>query len=290
MYPEDNIARLNVRDVRRRFDLAADTFDDVDFVHRVARNGLLARLAPMTIDARTVIDLGSATGTGSHMLARHFRRARVIAVDISRNMLCKCRTAKSWFSRVSVVQANACALPFADQSVDVVASSLLLPWIDTPAAVFNEVSRVLREDGLFAFATLGPDSLLELRRAWAAADASVHVNRFFDMHDVGDALVRAGLREPVLDVDRLAVSYASADSLFRDLTAMGARNCLALRNPGLVGRRHFGVMTDALCAPGDGNLIALDLELVYGHCWGRGAAAPAGDIHIDAGDIPLRGT
>ncbi|MCH7835209.1 MAG: hypothetical protein IH911_09070 [Proteobacteria bacterium] len=110
------------------------------------------------------------------------------------------------------------------------------------------------------------------------------------MHDVGDALVRAGLREPVLDVDRLAVSYASADSLFRDLTAMGARNCLALRNPGLVGRRHFGVMTDALCAPGDGNLIALDLELVYGHCWGRGAAAPAGDIHIDAGDIPLRGT
>ncbi len=290
MHSEDDISRLNVRDVRRRFDRAADSFDEADFVHRVARDSLFARLEPMTIDARTVLDLGSATGTGSHLLARRFRRARIIAVDISRNMLLRCHAKKSWFSRLSVVQANACALPFADHSIDVVTSSLLLPWIDTPVAMFDEVSRVLREDGLFAFATLGPDSLLELRRAWAAVDGRAHVNRFFDMHDIGDALVRAGLRDPVLDVDRLAVSYESTDSLFRDLTAMGARNCLASRNPALVGKRRFQIMTDALLAPGDSNLIALELELVYGHCWGRGAAAPAGDFHIDAGNIPLRTT
>lgn len=290
MYSEDDIAKLNVRDVRRRFDRAAESFDDADFVHRVTRDGLFARLEPMTIDARTVIDLGSATGTGSHMLAKRFRRARIIAVDLSRNMLFKCRTKSSWISRVSIVQANACALPFANQSVDVVASNLLLPWIDAPAAVFDEVSRVLRKDGLFTFATLGPDSLLELRRAWMVADTSAHVNRFLDMHDVGDALVRAGLKDPVLDVDRLAVSYENADALFRDLTAMGARNCLAGRNPALVGKHRFRTMTDALRAPGDGNLLALELELVYGHCWGCGAATPAGDFHIDAGNIPLRTT
>ncbi len=290
MHSEDDIAKLNVRDVRRRFDRAAGSFDDVDFVHRVTRDSLFARLEPMTIDARTVIDLGSATGTGSRMLARRFRRARIIAVDISRNMLLRCRTKKSWFSRVSVAQANACALPFADQSVDVVLSNLLLPWIDTPAAVFDEVARVLREDGLFAFATLGPDSLLELRRAWTAADHHAHVNRFFDMHDIGDALVRTGLRDPVLDVDRLAVSYESTGSLFRDLTAMGARNCLVSRNPALVGKHRFQTMTDALRARGDGNLIAFELELIYGHCWGSGATVPAGDIHIDAGNIPLRTT
>lgn len=290
MYSEDDIARLNIQDVRRRFDRAAESFDDADFVHRATCDGLFARLEPMTIDARTVIDLGSATGTSSHMLAKRFRRARIIAVDLSCNMLFKCRTKSSWFSRVSIVQANACALPFADQSTDVVVSNLLLPWIDSPAAVFDEVSRVLRKDGLFAFTTLGPDSLLELRRAWMVADANAHVNRFFDMHDVGDALVRAGLRDPVLDVDRLEVSYENADALFRDLTAMGARNCLAGRNPALVGKRRFRTMTDALRTPGDGNLLTLELELVYGHCWGRGAATPAGDFRIDAGNIPLRAT
>ncbi len=290
MHSEDDIAKLNVRDVRRRFDRAADSFDDADFVHRVARDNLLARLEPMTIDARTVIDLGSATGTGSHLLARRFRRARIVAVDLSRNMLIRCRAKKSWFSRVSLVQANAVALPFADQSVDVVTSSLLLPWIDVPAAMFDEVSRVLREDGLFAFSTLGPDSLLELRRAWAAADAGPHVNQFPDMHDVGDALVRAGLRDPVLDVDRLAVSYENAGSLFRDLTATGARNCLASRHSALVGKRRFRTMTDALRGADDGHLIALELELVYGHCWGRSAAATVGDFHIDASNIPLRTT
>ena len=66
---------------------------------------------------------------------------------------------------------------------------------------------ILKPEGLFVFSTFGPDTLRELRSAWAEADTYNHVNRFLDMHDVGDALVRAGLLEPVLDVDRLQLTY-----------------------------------------------------------------------------------
>lgn len=288
MNSTDDYSQLKLRDVQQRFDRAADRFDDVDFVHAVTRDGLFARLAPMVIEARIIVDLGSATGSGSRLLARHFRRAHVISVDLSQNMLRACRSKQSWFSKPSAVQANAAALPFANQSVDFVFANLLLPWIDEPGAVFSEIARVLRKDGLLLFSTLGPDSLLELRRAWQAADPHAHVNRFLDMHDLGDAAVRSGLRDPVLDVDRLSVTYDSAAALFRDLTAMGARNSLRQRNRSLVSKSRFALMTSALDGAGKNGILSLDLELVYGHCWGSGSRARAAEYRIDPTAIGLR--
>lgn len=279
---------LRRRDIRRRFDRAASTFDDADFVHRETRDGLFARLAPVVVDAGLVVDLGCATGTATASLAKRFRGATVVAVDLSHEMLQRCREKRSWFSKVSVVQADAAALPFADQSVDVVFSNLLLPWCSDPAPIAAEVARVLRKDGLFAFTTLGPDSLLDLRNAWRHVDEHEHVNRFLDMHDVGDALVRAGLRDPVLDVDRLTVSYESARGLFEDLTAIGGRNALQHRGRGLLGKNRYRAVQERLESARAGDRIKLDLELVYGHCWGGGPRPRDGQIRIDAGAIPVR--
>ena len=279
---------LRGRDVQRRFDRAATDFDDADFVHSVTRDGLLERLEPIQLEAHTVVDLGCGTGSACPLLSRRFRRSRVIAIDLSANMLRKLKDKQSWRSKTAAVQADARALPLADNSVDVIFANLLLPWIDDPAGLFGEVARVLRKDGLMIFATLGPDSLLELRRAWQSVDQGMHVNPSLDMHDIGDAAVRAGLRDPVLDVDRLAVTYASTAALFRDLTATGARNSLRKRSRSLVGRRRFIAMTDALEAEGSAGAIRLDLELVYGHCWGSGAGGRAGEYRIDAGQIGRR--
>jgi malonyl-CoA O-methyltransferase len=279
---------LSIADVRRRFDRAADKFDDADFVHSVTREGLFARLEPVVIEATTVVDLGSATGTATHALGKRFRGANVIAVDLSRRMLEKCRKNRGWFSRTGVVQANAAALPFADQSIDVVFANMLLPWVDDPARVAAEVSRVLRTDGLFVFATLGPDSLLELRSAWASVDNGAHINHFLDMHDVGDTLVKAGLRDPILDVDRLTVTYGDSDGLFRDLAAAGARNSLRNRQSTMTGKRRFGAMREKLESSTSDGRISLDLELVYGHCWGGGPRVSGGEVHISAGAIPIR--
>lgn len=279
---------LRSQDVLRRFDRAAATFDQFDFVHAVTRDGLFARLAPMRVEVKTIVDLGCATGTACKLLARRFRGASVIGIDHSAEMLQVARDKKAWRSKCSFIEADAAALPLADQSVDMVFCNQLLPWIDDVPAMLAEVNRVLRENGLFLFASLGPDSFAELRNAWASVDTDVHVLHFADMHNIGDAAVRAGLSDPVLDVDRLRVTYKDANALFRDLTGSGARNGLAGRSRGLTGKRRFAAMCEALQAGSGEPQIELELELVYGHCWGSGPRARDGEVRIDPRRISRR--
>ena len=276
------------RDIQRQFDRAASHFEQADFVHAVTRDGLVSRLEPLLIDGYTILDLGSATGTTGRQLRRRFRRAHIVSLDISRAMLEQARRRKSLLSKSSFVLADAEMLPFASGTFDLVVANQLLPWIADPGAVFREVARVLGKGGVFAFATLGPDSLREIAGAWAEVDAGEHVNRFPDMHDIGDSLVNAGLADPVLDVDRLAVTYENPEKLFVDLTRAGARNALAGRHRGLTGRRRFQAMKQALDQSGGEGQILLDLELVYGHCWGTGPKNDPADFRIDANRIPLR--
>jgi malonyl-CoA O-methyltransferase len=284
----DDQLSLRPVDMKRRLDHAAKTFDKADFIHRVTREGLVARLDPMAVDVHTVVDLGCATGSALRLLQKRFRHAKLIAVDLSRPMLERARRRVSWPRRIRTVQADARALPFVNGSIDVLFANLLLPWIDDPEAVFREVARVLRKDGLFAFATLGPDSLLELRHEWQAVDRSLHVRQFPDMHDVGDALVRSGLRDPVLDVDRLTVTYPNGDSLLRDLTATGARNSFCHRDRGLLGRGRFARFHEALQTAHHGDTLYLKFELVYGHCWGGARRDATSGVGVDATNIPLR--
>ena len=98
---------LNFRDLQRRFDRAAASFDGVDFVHRKTADGLMDRLDPMLIDAKWILDLGSATGSAGHQLCRRFKRGRVIVLDTSHEMLQQARKKQTWFSRVFGLQANA---------------------------------------------------------------------------------------------------------------------------------------------------------------------------------------
>lgn len=246
---------LRLRDIRRRFDQAAAGFDDADFVHAVTRDGLFTRLEPLLLRPATILDLGSATGAMGRLLRERFKRAHIISLDLSHAMLKRGRKERPWFSRSSFVQGDAHQLPFADASLDIIVANQALPWATSPQPVFEEVSRVLRDGGVFAFATLGPDSFQEIARAWATVDSGAHVHRFPDMHDIGDGLVRAGLRDPVLDVDRLSVSYEDTDALFSDLTRAGARNVLADRTTGMVGKKKFRAMADALAATEAGGRI-----------------------------------
>ena len=282
------IPGLNQRHVRRRFDRVAETFDEADFVHSVTRKGMLERLQPLRLDARTILDLGAGTGSATALLRKRFGRVHILSVDVSRNMLRCCAGKRRRWSRPGEVQADAAQLPFPAGSFDLVFANLLLPWIDDPARVFAEVARVLRDGGVFAFASLGPDSLGVLRRAWASVDDGVHVRPFIDMHDVGDTLLHAGLADPVLDVDRLNVRYRDADALLRDLKLSGSRNAARARRKTLTGKDRFARMVDTLTGDATGAGIEVELELVYGHCWGRGAARRPDGFRIDAKAIPMR--
>lgn len=280
--------RVKARDVWRRFDRAAATFDAADFVHRHAAQGIYERMSPMLVDVKRIVDVGSATGSAARELAKRYRRSHVVCLDRSLEMLKVARKSRWRFARVSELQADAAAVPLQSGSIDLVFANMLLPWIDDVGEFFPEVNRVLRKDGLFAFSALGPDSLLELRQAWAKVDSGEHVNAFMDMHDVGDALVRAGMREPVLDVDYLTVTYRDADALIGDLTRAGARNGLAGRRDTLTGRRRFEEMKRALNDFREDGLLACRLELVFGHAWGGDPMQDPGEFRIDASRIGRR--
>ena len=128
----------------------------------------------------------------------------------------------------------------------------------------------------------------ELRQAWPHADTSRQGGPFLDMHEVGDAAVRSGLRDPVLDVDRLTVTYPDAAALFRDLTAMGGRSSRYSGSRGLVSRGRYAAMLDALEGRRKDGMLSFDLELVYGHCWGSGRTVGPGEFRIDAARIARR--
>ena len=279
---------LIARDVRRRFDRAAAGFDEADFIHRVTFDELLQRLSPVKIQPRNLLDLGCATGSGSRPLTRRFRGCRVISLDVSFAMLQLAVRKRSFFTKGPALQSDAARLPLKDGSVDLVFANLLLPWIDDLPTCLSEIARVLRKDGVFAFATFGPDSLSEIRTAWQSIDEDWHVNAYPDMHDIGDALGRAGLRDAVLDVDHLTVTYRDTDALYRDLTNAGARNCLRGRRKTLTGKDRFHAMDDILATNMTEHVLTLRLELVYGHAWRGGARLAAGEVHIDPALIPRR--
>ncbi|MGH8276042.1 MAG: malonyl-ACP O-methyltransferase BioC, partial [Steroidobacteraceae bacterium] len=236
-----------------------------------------------------VLDLGAGTGRVTRELGRRYRRALVIALDIAPGMLREARRNQGLWRRFARLCGDALRLPLADASVDVVFSNLMLQWCEPLAAALAEVRRVLRPDGFFAFSTFGPDTLKELREAWAQADGLNHVNYFPDLHEVGDALSRVGLAEPVLDVDRIELGYPDALALMRDLKAIGAHNVTAGRPRALMGRGRLARMSAAYEALRRENRLPATYEVIYGASWGAAgrpaAAALAGEARIAPGSI-----
>jgi malonyl-CoA O-methyltransferase len=190
----------------------------------------------------------------------------IIALDSSQRMLQAAGRRQTWLRRFARVCADAAHLPLAEGSVDLIISNLMLQWCD-PDAVFAEFRRVLAPHGLVSFTTLGPDTLRELRSAWRAADSRTHVNQFIDMHDIGDALVRAGFASPVLDVERYTLTYPDLRRVAADLKDTGAHNATMGRARGLTGRRRFAAVQVAYEAYRQDGRLPATYEVVFGHAW-----------------------
>jgi malonyl-CoA O-methyltransferase len=257
---------LDTRRVRRSFDRAAETFDDAAVLQTEVRDNLLARLDWMALAPRVVVDAGAGTGHASRALIRRYPKARVIALDFSPRMLHAAGRRQSWLRRFARVCADAERLPLADGSVDLILSNLMLQWCN-PDLVFAEFRRVLAPHGLLTFTTLGPDTLRELRSAWAEVDSRTHVHQFIDMHDLGDALVRCGFASPVLDVERYTLAYADVRRVAADLKATGARNATMGRPRGLTGRRQFAALQAAYEVHRQDGRLPATYEVVFGHAW-----------------------
>jgi malonyl-CoA O-methyltransferase len=286
MSDETGAQPLDPHSVRRSFDRAAKTYDEAAVLHARVRENLLQRLELTALAPRTVLDAGAGTGHASRALQRRYPKALVVALDSSRGMLRAATRQQTWLRPFVRVCADAESLPLGDGSVDMVVSNLMLQWCD-PDAVFAEFRRVLAPNGLLSFSAFGPDTLRELRTAWAAVDSGSHVHQFIDMHDLGDALVRAGFAAPVLDVERFTLSYLDVRRVAADLKAIGAHNAAADRPKGLTGPRKFGAMQTAYEKFRQDGRLPATYEVVFAHAWAPKEAARGGgaDTAVSLEDI-----
>lgn len=266
---------LDTAEVRRSFERASAGYDRAAVLQTNVRRMLFERLDYAKLDPQLILDAGCGTGHASRRLKKKFRKSRVFALDLSIGMLKAAARQQGWLARFSRVCADASRLPLADNSVDLIYSNLMLQWCNDLDAVFAEFRRVLKPHGLLSFSTFGPDTLKELRTSWAAADDRTHVNRFIDMHDIGDALTRAGLAEPVLDVEYFTLTYDDTSSLMHDLKAIGAHNINSGRAHGLTGRGRLVAMSAAYEQHRKNDKLPATYEVVFGQAWGRPAMSAA---------------
>jgi malonyl-CoA O-methyltransferase len=287
--------------IRQAFERAATTYDVAAFMQREVGARLAERLDYMKIDPLAVLDAGTGTGEALADLRRRFPVARLHALDLAHGMLGVARQrcadtglfarlgallgAKGRTTAIDWVCADIDRLPYASGSMDLVWSNLTLQWLGDLDQAFRELRRVLRPGGLLLFSTFGPDTLKELRQAFAGIDGHAHVNGFMDMHDIGDKLPGAGFVNPVMEMDTLTLTYADLRGLLAELKAIGAHTVTDNRRPGLMGRQQWRAFEEnyARLRDAQGRYPAT-YEIVYGHAWvGQSARAPGG-----RGVIPIR--
>ncbi len=254
--------------MRAAFERAARTYDPAADLQRQVADQLMERLDVVRLTPQCVLDVGCGTGYCTRLLASRYPQAQVIGLDLAHAMAHRARNRWHWrfWKRPDFLCGDAEQLPFVDAGIDMVLSNLALQWCQ-PMMVFNETRRVLRPGGLFVFTTFGPDTLRELRSAWSDVDGQPHVHSFLDLRDVGDLLLAAGFRDPVVDVERVVLHRRSVREVLRELKLIGAHNVAQGRSRGLTGKAHFTRFQQAYEALATPQGIPVTYEVVYGHAW-----------------------
>lgn len=290
-------ARIDVRAARRRFERAASTYAEVSVLAREVESRMAGRLDYIRHDPRWVLDAGSGPGAGLGLLRGRYPNARLIGLDIAHAMTQSARRSRTMRARVrDLFSGTAChhlcgdltRLPLAAASVGMVWSSLALAWAADPLAALSELARVLEPDGLLMFSTYGPDTLKELRNAFAGVDGYPHVHRFIDMHDLGDMLMAAGFAEPVVDMEMVTLSYPDVAALARDLRLSGQSNVDAGRRRGLMAPGAWSRMAAAYGASSRDGRMPAAFEIIYGHAWKAAVRGRADGARVVKTDFPLK--
>ena len=277
--------RVDALQARRAFERAARQEADAAAPQREVERRMLERLEYVRLLPRRVLDAGCGTGHGLGLLRGRYPRADLLGVDFAPAAVRAASRAESVAGRVrrfihGSLSACLCAdfarLPLPAGAVDLVWSNLALAWSEDPLAALREFLRVLAPGGLLMLSSYGPDTLKELRSAFSEVSRARRVHSFVDMHDLGDMLVACGFAAPVMDVERITLTYARIEDLARDLKASGQTCAARDRFSALTGRGTWRRMLAAYENERRDGRLPATLEIVYGHAW-KGEPRTAGD-------------
>jgi malonyl-CoA O-methyltransferase len=284
------------RQVRRAFSRASSSYDAAAALQHEVEARLLESLDYLEDRVpETILDLGCGPGHAAAAMRKRWPRARVIAMDLALPMLQQARPRSGWgalswsglHKPIDRINADARALPLADGSVDVLFCNLCLQWVEDLPAAFAGFRRVLKPDGLLLVSTFGPETLQELREAFAAADNAPHVSPFASIAQFGDALVHAGFRNPVLDRDVFVNGYDDLPALVRELRAIGATNALASRRHTLTGKARFAAAAAAYEHERRDGRLPATWEVIYAQAWAPQPGAPIREGGYDVASVPV---
>lgn len=225
---DDHAAPFDRRAVRRHRDRVASGFHNHDFLVAEVAARLAERLADVGREFEIALDLGCHTGVVGRDAGVRQRVGHLIQCDLSPAMVAAAAGAR--------FVADEERLPVRDQGLDLVISALSLHWTNDLPGVLIQIQRALRPDGLFVGAMIGGNTLQDLHAALIESEmnltggASPRISPFADVRDIGALLQRAGFALPVVDRDRITVTYADAMALMRELRAMGEANALHARS------------------------------------------------------------
>ena len=270
----DDVWVVDKAAVRRSFDRASATYDAAAVLQSEIARRMLDRLGYVRIEPEIVLDAGCGTGNAWNGLRSRYPGAILIGLDLAESMVKRALSRAPWWRRLVsrgsgpvALCADLEALPLAAESVGLVWSNVALQWVNDLPQVMEGIWRVLKPGGLFMFSTFGPDTLKELRSAYEGIDGSTHLNRFVDMHDLGDMLLSARFADPVMDMEPFTLLYDDVPTLMRELKAIGAHNVTAGRPRGLSGPRRFALLKENYEIFRRNGKLPATFEVVYGHAW-----------------------
>lgn len=288
-----NEFEIDKRQVRRAFNRAAQQYDAAAVLQREVCTRMLERLDYVKLQPTRLLDVGSGTGWGTRQLGERYPQAEITALDIAIGMLQLARGTSRWWSKLfssrrqNYLCADVEALPVASGSIGMVWSNLALQWCNDLPATFVELNRVLKVDGLLMFSSFGVDTLRELRTAFHDVDGYNHLSRFADMHDIGDMLVAAGFTDPVMEMERITLTYNDVRAVMQDLKSIGAHNATAGRAPGMMGKAAWQRVTENYEKLRHDGKLPATFEIIYGHAWKPAPKATADGRAIIRTDFKL---
>ncbi len=253
--------RIDKKRVARSFSRAARTYDAAADLQRQVGDCLLSKL-PDVLPNNTarVLDLGCGTGYYYQTLQQRFPQAAVFGLDIASGMLQVAQHNNPGFNGLCADAEN---LPLADNSIDVLFSSLAIQWCQHLPALFGEIQRVLVPGGVAVVSTFQQGTLKELKRAWQAVDSCAHVNYFVTEAILKEQAQAEGFALVTSETQTVVRDYAQVRDLTRELKAIGAHNINTGQSEGLTSKGKLRSFTAAYEKQRNKRGLPAHYEVVY---------------------------